>query len=89
MPCAKLRRVEATVAGVIDGTWFAVSLSDGSTITARISRRLALLQKRYAVGDDVLIGMLPHRRGDALILTGGAQPAAARSRPRLPTCHRE
>jgi translation initiation factor IF-1 len=86
MPCAKLRRVEATVAGVIDGTWFAVRLSDGSTVAARISRRLALLQKRYAVGDDVLIGMLPHRR-DGLILTGGVRRAASQGRPRLPACH--
>ena len=77
MACAKLRRVEGVVAGVIDGTWFAIRLSDGTALTARISRRLCLLQTCYAVGDAVLIGMLPHRRDQGLILTGRDRAAAA------------
>lgn len=73
MPCAKLKRVEGTVAGLIDATSFAVRLTDGTALTARISRRVHLLQKRYAVGDEVQIGLLTRGRGDGLILTGGAR----------------
>ena len=78
MPCAKLKRIDGTVAGVIDRTSFAVRLADGTALTARTSRRVLLLQRRYAIGDAVQIGMLTHGRGDGLILTGGArklQPA--------------
>jgi translation initiation factor IF-1 len=89
MPCAKLRRVEGIVAGVIDGTSFAIHLSDGTVLTARISRRLALLKKCYVVGDEVLIGMLPHRRGDGLILTVSDRAAAARTSPRPRAGHAE
>ncbi len=65
-----------TVAAVIDGTSFSVRLTDGTPLTARISRRLRLLQRRHAVGDEVQIGMLLHRR-QSLILTG--RPGVARA----------
>lgn len=81
MPCVKLRRVMGTVAGMTDGKPFAVRLADGTSLNARISRRLALLQKRYAVGDQVQVGMLLHRRGDSLILTGGPGAARAAAQP--------
>jgi translation initiation factor IF-1 len=77
MPCPKLKRIDGTVAGVIDRTSFAVRLADGTALTARTSRRVLLLQKRYAVGDAVQIGM-PTHGSDGLILTGGVrklQPA--------------
>jgi len=69
MPCAKLRRGEAIVADVIDGTRLTVNLPDGTSLVARLSRRLVLLHTQYAVGDTVQIGMLPNRGGDGLILT--------------------
>jgi translation initiation factor IF-1 len=75
MPCVKLTRVDGTVASVIDRTSFAVRLADGTALTARTSRRVLLLQKRYAVGDEVQIGMLTHGRSDGLILTGGVRKA--------------
>lgn len=87
MPCAKLTRVAGIVAAVIDGSQFAVRLSDGTALTAHISRRLERLQKGYAVGDEVQVGVLAHRRG--LILTNGDRATAAGATPGPAARHKQ
>ena len=79
MPCAKLKRFEGVVADVIDGARLAVRLPDGTALTARFSRRLALLQKSYAVGDQVQIGLFAHRRGGGLVLNRDLHGTLARA----------
>lgn len=70
MLCAKLTRVEGVVAAVLDTGLLSVELPSGESLRARISRRLGILQARFAVGDRVLLGLQPRPGHDALILTG-------------------
>jgi translation initiation factor IF-1 len=70
-----LTRVEGTIAAVLAGGHFTVTLDNGQSIRARISGRLQRFHVKVIVGDRVTVGISPYDASHGLIMTRGANPS--------------
>jgi translation initiation factor IF-1 len=64
-----LIKVEGMVTDSHSGSQFAVTLSDGRTVNAKLSGRLRRYHIRVLVGDRVTLGISPYDLTHGLILT--------------------
>ena len=61
--------MDGTVSESLSANQFAVKLSDGRTISARLSGRIRRFHIKVLVGDKVTLGLSPYDLTHGLILT--------------------
>lgn len=63
-----LLKIDGVVAETLSGSQFAVKLSDGRMVTAKLSGRLRRYHIRVLVGDRVTLGVSPYDVTHGLII---------------------